>query len=202
MYKIYFNERKIILTEEDISSSTLQIYEFINKKNLHQQINKFISENKPNDITIYSPDTDNLFKEFSSFFKIINAAGGVVFNQKEEFLGIKRLGRWDLPKGKAEKGESPEITAIREVSEECGIKEKHIKITCELSPTYHTYYEKGSLKLKKTHWFKMCYTGITSPYPQLEEDIVETRWIKKKDADFFLKNTYTSLHDVIIESFS
>ncbi len=201
MYSIYFNERKIILTDEVNPPSTPQIYEFINRKKLHQQINNFISENYPHEITIHNADLNILFTEFSSFFKIVNAAGGVVYNQKNEFLGIKRLGRWDLPKGKAEKGEYPEINALREVSEECGLKEKFLEITKNLTPTFHTYYEKGNLKLKKTFWYKMNYSGVTSPFPQLEEDIVETRWINKNDAGFFLKDTYASLQSVILESF-
>lgn len=42
----------------------------------------------------------------------------MVYNQKGEILFIKRNGRWDLPKGKAEKRETIEETAIREVEEE------------------------------------------------------------------------------------
>ena len=55
--------------------------------------------------------------------KHIIAAGGVVFRIEHEVVSILlifRNGVWDLPKGKLEKGESIEMCASREVSEETG----------------------------------------------------------------------------------
>ena len=52
--------------------------------------------------------------------KII-AAGGLVTNENNELLMIFRRGKWDLPKGKLDKGETIEECAIREVEEETGI---------------------------------------------------------------------------------
>ena len=56
--------------------------------------------------------------DFQSLFIIIEAAGGCVFNQKGQLLVIYRRNSWDLPKGKIDKGETPDIAAIREVQEE------------------------------------------------------------------------------------
>src|SRR5215216_6608248 len=55
-----------------------------------------------------------------SKFKIVKAAGGVI-RKKEKFLMIYRMKKWDLPKGKKEKGEKYKETAVREVGEECSV---------------------------------------------------------------------------------
>jgi len=50
---------------------------------------------------------------------------------------IFRRGKWDLPKGKLDKGETLEQCAVREVREETGLKK--IKLQSPLMTTYHTY---------------------------------------------------------------
>ena len=45
-------------------------------------------------------------------FKVVEAAGGVVSNKNGEILFIRRMGKWDLPKGKIEKGESLEQACL------------------------------------------------------------------------------------------
>lgn len=135
-----------------------------------------------------------MLKGFSSNFKLIDAAGGLVHNSKGEFLLIKRHGLWDLPKGKEEKGEKPEQTAVREVSEECGLSK--ISLEDHLTKTYHTYKLEEQLILKTTHWFKMLYQGNGEASPQLIEDISEVRWVKKNDLKEYLKDTYQSIQEV------
>ena len=66
----------------------------------------------------YTRDLKQLWKHFKSLFKYIKAAGGVIYNDVGEILFIERLERWDLPKGKVDKGESNKEAAIREVEEE------------------------------------------------------------------------------------
>ena len=58
--------------------------------------------------------------------KII-ADGGLVFNEKKQLLMIFRREKWDLPKGKLDKGEKIEDCALREVEEETGLKELKLK---------------------------------------------------------------------------
>jgi len=55
---------------------------------------------------------------------IIKAAGGVVIRGKQ-ILFIKKNGRWEFPKGRLKKGANRKKTAIREISEETGIKKKY-----------------------------------------------------------------------------
>lgn len=136
-----------------------------------------------------------LFRKFRKHFKVIKAAGGVVFNNEGQLLLIKRLGMWDLPKGKLEKGEDTRLAALREVHEECGLN--FLGILKKIDDSYHVYFLKGRWILKKTTWFKMAALGSHEVSPQIEEDITEVRWVEKsflKSEDF---KTYDSLKYLI-----
>ncbi len=50
---------------------------------------------------------------FSKGMTSVEAAGGLVLNEKGEVLMIFRRGSWDLPKGKIDPNESVETAAIR-----------------------------------------------------------------------------------------
>ena len=58
---------------------------------------------------------------------IIQAGGGLVENEKGEVLFMFRRGKWDLPKGKLDPGETLEACALREVEEETGVGRAGIK---------------------------------------------------------------------------
>jgi hypothetical protein len=70
-----------------------------------------------------------------SKFKIVKAAGGLI-RKKDKFLMIYRLKKWDLPKGKKERGERFRETACREVEEECNVT---VKVGEKICTTWHTY---------------------------------------------------------------
>jgi 8-oxo-(d)GTP phosphatase len=86
--------------------------------------------------------------------RLIRAAGGVVFRNtpkgKIRVLVVHRpqYDDWTPPKGKADKGESPEETAVREVLEETGYR---CRIVAPLGPT--RYRVQGGVK--EVHWFGM-----------------------------------------------
>lgn len=86
--------------------------------------------------------------------RVIRAAGGVVFRKtpkgKIRVLVVHRprYDDWTPPKGKADKGESPEETAVREVLEETGYR---CRIVAPLGPT--RYRVPGGVK--EVHWFGM-----------------------------------------------
>lgn len=58
--------------------------------------------------------------------EMLRAAGAVIFRRKRGrlfYLLVKHLaGHWSFPKGHAEKGESDEQTALREIYEETGLQ--------------------------------------------------------------------------------
>lgn len=134
---------------------------------------------------------EKAFEALFSYFIPIEAAGGWVQNSFNQNLFIHRLGFWDLPKGKIEKNETPEIAAIREVMEEVGLE--GLKIIAPLPKTYHTYQMHGNRVLKTTHWFKMQtqYTGLLKP--QVEEDITEAVWLDYIGIKMALLQTYPAI---------
>lgn len=146
------------------------------------------------DIFVASADPYQYFKLFAAEFKLMHAAGGLVLNSENKFLFIFRNGKWDLPKGKIEENENPEMAACREVSEECGIGFPEIvKFICN---TYHIYELNGKYILKETNWFLMNYSGDENPVPQREEGITKAEWTDGILIDEYLKNSYGTIRDV------
>ena len=144
---------------------------------------------------VWNSDLEKLKKAFFKHFHVIEAAGGIVQNDKKELLFIYRLGKWDLPKGKMEKGESPEICAVREVEEETGVT--NLKLKKKTGETYHTYNDFGKHNLKVTHWYYMNCPSKQTLVPQTEEDIAAIKWVNTKDVKEPLANTYPSIKDIL-----
>ncbi|WP_186756211.1 NUDIX hydrolase [Echinicola salinicaeni] len=140
-------------------------------------------------ITIVAEDVATLKKFIKSRFSIVKAAGGVV-TKGEQILFIHRLGKWDLPKGKFEKGETPEECAVREVEEECAIDVKRGELICK---TWHTYTQNRKSILKKTYWFAMECKDDSQMKPQKEEGIDDIKWLSHQEAKVALVNSYPSM---------
>ena len=138
---------------------------------------------------------ENNWKFFCKNYKIVEAAGGLVLNQKRELLMIYRHEKWDLPKGKIENGERPNEAALREVCEETGVC--NCTIIKEAPITFHTYTYKEKNILKKTFWFEMECKSFSGFKLQDEEGIESAEWINRKKIDFALKNTYASINELI-----
>lgn len=173
-----------------------RVYIFENKKALAKRIDRF-EKSDDECLCVIHHNLDKLFGYVTKCFKYIEAAGGLVTLPDERILMIKRLGKWDLPKGKAKKGELLRETAIREVMEECGL-EASPEITAELLHTYHTYHRNGAHILKHTAWFAMRYDDEDDTlYPQLEEDITDAVWMPPNQLDMVLQNTYESIKQVL-----
>ena len=144
---------------------------------------------------LWHPDLKALQKAFSKNFKSIEAAGGIVENEKKELLFIYRLDKWDLPKGKVEKDEKVKVTAVREVEEECGVEiEKREDLLCK---TYHVYELNGKVILKRTTWYKMKVKGSPKLIPQKEEGITTASWVAPLGIKVKMKNTYPLIVDVL-----
>ena len=95
-------------------------------------------------------DAKKSLKKVIKNITLIKAAGGLVKNERDEYLFIYRHDKWDLPKGKIEKKEKTRAAAMREVEEECGIAVN--KPEDKICKTYHAYIYKGEVVLKKSHW--------------------------------------------------
>ena len=134
--------------------------------------------------------TEN-WESFCAGYKLIAAAGGLVYNDKNQLLMIFRNGKWDLPKGKLEVGENIEQCAIREVEEECGIS--GLTITQQLQETYHAYEINGQKILKRTYWFEMKTSFKGNLVPQTKEGITESVWVDKEDIAEKLENSFGNI---------
>ena len=194
MYKIYFGERYLLITDKGINNYT-NVFEFQLIDDLKQFVINFDEKSTENSVVIVDRNPLLVFEKLIEFLKYVEAAGGLVLNDDDELLLIYRLNKWDLPKGKVEKNESIQICAIREVEEECGISGH--SITRELCSTFHTYHDKKQLCVKQNYWFEMSYSGLSKGKPQYEEDISQIIWVKTSELDSYLTNTYPSIIDVI-----
>ncbi len=189
MYKVFVNDCPIILTENN-NISTIYKKETFKSFNI-KGIVADLFQNKLSGICIICSDLEEAWKQFQSHFKIQKAAGGKVLNFKNEVLFIYRFDKWDLPKGKLEKGESVEDCAVRETEEECGVTNLTIKKS--LQTTYHIFERKEKTILKITYWFlmKTDFSGIL--IPQAEEAIKEAVFKNKVETKEALANTYENI---------
>lgn len=144
---------------------------------------------KLDSVTLVTADKKALKEFVKSRFLIIKAAGGIVA-KKDKILMIYRLGKWDFPKGKFDKGETPEECAKREVEEECNVK---VKLGAHICNTWHTYTQNRRSILKKTYWYAMESLNDNGMKPQVEEGIDEIRWLSESDAKTALINSYPSM---------
>lgn len=145
--------------------------------------------NQVTSITISVNDHIAAKDYFKSKFKIVKAAGGVV-EKKDKILMIYRLKKWDLPKGKLDKGEKSTEAAIREVEEECNIK---VELGEKICNSWHTYSLNEKNILKKTSWYIMRSVDHSKMKPQKDEDIEEVKWLKTKDLFHALEDSYRSI---------
>jgi len=198
MYKIFINEKPFILTQQDTSE-----IRFAKCKRVQYDQSKILEyvkdceEMKSTGMVVICDDLQAAMKVVHSHFVTIDAAGGIVFNAKKQILLIKRMGKWDLPKGKIDGDESDEYAAVREVSEECGIGK--LKIEKKLSDTFHTYKMHNHRFLKITHWFKMQTTDNKNLVPQLEEQITEAVWYDWDSLDINKLDSYFSIKELLLD---
>ena len=199
--KIYFNDKPLFLCNDINTVIQPWIHHddtvFIDELNSHTVKTMIHEMQQPqvNAGVFYHKDLEALKKAFWKKFDLVTAAGGVVFNDKNEILLIFRRGQWDLPKGKLDKGEKLEACAVREVKEETGLVNTSVEAL--LCITYHTYHEGARFKLKESFWYKMQASGKQPLTPQKEEDIVALTWVKPADLKKYVNQCYSSVRDVL-----
>ena len=209
MYKLFINNKIVYLCQNPSLVDNLMHEEFIiepytTKENLDSLFKILMSNTNPSSVILFHTDTEKLFKDVCSYFKCIEAAGGVVKNKNGDILLIHRRGCWDLPKGKIEKNETIQEAAIREVEEETGLTKVKIirpvlfrklnnKATC------HSFFMDEKLALKVSYWFEMQTDFEGDLIPQTEEDIEQAVWVKKENIPEYFNNMYLSIIDVLKE---
>jgi 8-oxo-dGTP pyrophosphatase MutT (NUDIX family) len=201
-YRVFLNEKLIEVSEIINITSNSHKNKYIYFKEYDQmrsEVEIFIADPTLETLEIIAGSLKHqVFQQFRSLFENIQAAGGIILNHNGEFLFIFRNGKWDLPKGKLETGETSEEAAIREVVEETGLSP--ITIIKQVPSTFHIYPgNNGQLVLKETQWFEMNYHENAAPVVQREEGITEARWFFPEKLELIYSNTYPSIIELLRE---
>ena len=114
------------------------------------------------------------------------SAGGMVFHRNKEIkiLLIKdHVGKWTLPKGLIEKGETSEQAALREVKEETGLE--NLRVIEKLGNVKYFYQLKGEKIFKIVTFFLM---EAKDEELKPEWEIQDAKWFKIEE--ILEKNSY------------
>ncbi len=195
---IYYDNKKISVgsdSDETTQNQEIVKYEKGGSETLKLAIKDFLNHNNKTNLFIKTSSIKDTFEELKKHFYYIEAAGGLIQN-KDKYLFIKRLGKWDLPKGKLDKGETIQEAAVRECEEECAVT--GLKILKQISDTYHIYEYKTGFALKVSYWFHMETSSNKELKPQTEENIEEVRWLSVEEVkSIVLKNTYITIEKLV-----
>ncbi len=189
MYKVFVNEHPLILTNKLSKTGKSNCF-MMNKQDIIKAITA-LSKNKLEKAYIYHPNKNGMIKKFTQSVPLEIAAGGVVTNNQGKVLFIYRNDKWDLPKGKLDKGESIETCAVREVEEETGVA--NLEIENFLKRTYHIIKRKGQYKLKEVHWYAMYTSYDGKLIGEKEEGIEKVKWKDPKKIKEALENSYKNI---------
>lgn len=147
-------------------------------------------------VTVSWDNKDQIKKFLKSRYYYVKAAGGLAVKDGN-YLLIYRLKKWDLPKGKLEKGEKILECALREVEEECSVE---VNAGPKIGSTWHCYPTKSGWCIKKSTWYMMDCTDDSKMAPQIQEDIEDIAWVAPKNLDKYLKNSYGNIVDVFAKA--
>ena len=193
MYKVFLNRFQINLTSKVkvLEKTNTFLLVSIEKKEILKKLRKHKK------INLFHSRKYELLKIFKSKIKVIFASGGIVENSKKQILFIYRKGKWDLPKGKAEKNETIRETALREVTEETGIS--RLRIRKFYTNTFHLVRNNGSYFLKETSWFLMYSDFEGKLIPQREEGIKSVKWKNLNQLKKIKEKTFRNIKIILEE---
>jgi 8-oxo-dGTP pyrophosphatase MutT (NUDIX family) len=118
------------------------------------------------------------------------SSGGVAFKREGTevaiaLISVGKPARWQLPKGLVDPGETPEITAVREVKEETGVT---TTLLSKIDTIEYWYVgNKGSQRVrfhKFVHFFLLSYTS--GAIGQHDWEVNEARWVEIQEAQKML----------------
>lgn len=198
MSNIYFGNTTFKLSGKSFSGGSEKInFSDFQKSDITIFLSNAAKVTIPRTLEITGANQDTIREYFRKELVYLEAAGGLVQNPAGEILFIFRHGKWDLPKGKPEKGESTEETAIREVEEETGVS--RLRIISHLPSTWHIYeIDNQKYALKRSYWFQMIANRWEKIRIQTEEDITAATWIKMPIPHHILDNAFLSIQELVI----
>ncbi|HRH69961.1 MAG TPA: NUDIX domain-containing protein [Flavobacteriales bacterium] len=193
-YEVYIGGKPLRFHDDEVRND-LPVIEVRDKSALRKVVGQLRKEGAHNGFQLRVPAGFDAWQAFRADHEFVAAAGGVVVDELGRLLAIKRLGKWDLPKGKVEKREAIEDAAVREVEEECGLEQ--VVLIKPVTSTWHTYERKQKHYLKRTDWFLMHASSKERLTPQFDEDIEEVRWLDERGIRMMESDTYPSLLPVL-----
>lgn len=114
------------------------------------------------------------------------SAGGVAFRRKDSetemvIVSVKPKLRWQLPKGIVDPGESPEVTAVREVKEEGGIETERVALIETIEYWYRSVKNGKPVRFHKfVHFYLLKYkSGDVANH---DHEVEEARWVSFEEA--------------------
>lgn len=194
MYEVFIGDIPLLFTDNSnhLGLSDIRILDTMPGPAL---IEDFLQSGYSKALVYISEDPSGNFSKFLGQFKTIPAAGGFVKSEKGNFLMIHRKGKWDLPKGKIDVGESAPVAAVREVLEETGVGPA--RIIGPMPSTWHMFMLKGTPVVKHTWWYAMEISGQPKPVPEEKEDILKAKWVKPHKIAPKLDDSYAAIARLI-----
>lgn len=190
---VYFADKAVVFTSELPAGPCFAVASGDAQAVSRANILKILESH--NCVAVLAADPDAAFAAFAAEFTPVEAAGGVVLNERGEWLMIRRNGRWDLPKGHVECGEGLAACAAREIAEETGVCAEPVRPLCD---TFHAYYFERTSRweLKRTHWYLLRFTACESLRPQREEGIERAEWCAPGQAARNLRDAFPTIRCV------
>lgn len=193
-HTVHFADKTLFFGTEPPAGATWHLCRPLADEDLHRaKIVKILETNKR--VALLCDDPDAAFSRFAEGFAVVTAGGGVAVDAGGRRLMIFRNGRWDLPKGHLEQGESLEACAEREIAEETGIATRAVAPLCS---TWHAYWFEPTRRweLKRTCWFLLEATGGV-PTPQREEGVDRVEWCTPEEARAHAAESFPTIRRVM-----
>lgn len=199
MYKIFCDQRCLYLcteADEQLLNQGVKVYDFYAHFDIKHIIPDWLNGQINSDIMVlHHLSPFEFFGTFYSKLRKVYAAGGILRNPDAAVLFIYRNNFWDLPKGHADFGETPQETALREVQEETELT--GIEIIGQLPESWHCYRMNGIWHMKCTYWFEMAVNTVKKPIPQIDEGILLAEWVMPDKMPAILNQCYRSVRETL-----
>lgn len=188
---VYFSDRTLRFAAAPCDDAALTVTLAAGERISRRRVLALLAE--CDSLCVVSPEADAVFEAFAGEFVTVEAAGGAVTDAEGRVAMILRNGRWDLPKGHVEAGETPAGCAVREVAEETGIVAE--PASEPLCSTLHCYDTYGRWEMKRTVWFAMRYASGEAA-PQRSEGIERVEWLGGGELKNAVASSYPTIRQV------
>ena len=174
MYKIYFEKRFIFISSQpDRMQKYRLFYKYHDIDELYAKISAFIRNNEISSLNIYSYKINSLWNAFRAYFENRIASGGLLYNDNEELLFIRRRSKWDIPKGHLSENESVRDCAVREIEEETMLKTEQAK--------FLFYMDNLPDETTDLHFLTLFFECSCTGEVIINNESSEYRWIDRDD---------------------